>query len=176
MARFVFGMNQSLDGYVDHMAFAPDPVLFEHFVAQTRNLGGSIYGRRMYEIMRYWDEPSSDWGPAERDFADAWCRQPKYVVSRTLTEVGPNASLVSGDLETEMRRLKQELEGDIDVAGTQLAQALGEMGLVDAYRIYLHPVVLGGGTKFFAGALPRLRFEGSQEMSGGVVWLSYARA
>ncbi len=176
MARFVFGMNQSLDGYVDHTGFAPDATLFEHFVRQTAELSGSIYGRRMYEIMRYWDAPSPDWGPAEQAFAEAWCGQHKYVVSRTLTEVGPNASLVTGDLETEMRRLKAELDGDIDVAGTQLAQALGEMGLVDAYRIYLHPVVLGRGTKFFAGALPRLRYTGSEEMSGGVIRLSYARA
>jgi len=81
MGRIVVGMNQSLDGYVDHTAFGPDQVLFRHFIEQVGGLAGSVYGRVMYEVMRYWDEDSPDWGTPERDFAAAWRGQPKWVVS-----------------------------------------------------------------------------------------------
>jgi hypothetical protein len=77
MAKLVFGMNQSLDGYVDHTAFAPGPTLFRHFIDQAREQAGSIYGRRLYEVMRYWDEDDPAWDAAERDFAAAWRSQPK---------------------------------------------------------------------------------------------------
>ena len=72
MAKLVFGMNQSLDGYVDHQEFAPGPALFRHFIEQVRGLTGSVYGRRMYEVMRYWDEDLPDWDAEEHDFAVAW--------------------------------------------------------------------------------------------------------
>ena len=130
MARLVFGMNQSLDGYVDHTGFAPGPVLFRHFIEQVRGLAGSLYGRRMYEVMRYWDDENADWGPDERDFAAAWRGQPKWVVSRTLTSVGPNATLVSDDVAATIRRLKAELDGDMDVAGPALAHSLRDSGLI----------------------------------------------
>jgi hypothetical protein len=71
MATLVFGMNQSLDGYVDHMAFAPSPTLFRHFIAQVGGLAGSLYGRRIYEVMRYWDDDRPEWDEAEREFAVA---------------------------------------------------------------------------------------------------------
>ncbi len=138
MAKLVFGMNQSLDGYVDHQAFAPGPVLFHHFVEQVRGLTGSVYGRRMYEVMRYWDDDLAEWGAAERDFAAAWRSQPKWVVSRSLKSVGPNATLVSDDIEAVIRGLKAERIGEIEVAGPELAQSLADLGLVDEYRT-LHP-------------------------------------
>ena len=98
MAKIVFGMNQSLDGYVDHdhPEFRPSPALFRHFVEQVRGLAGSVYGRRMYEVMRYWDEDHPEWNAAEHDFAAAWRKQPKWVVSRSLKSVGPNASAGAG--------------------------------------------------------------------------------
>jgi dihydrofolate reductase len=173
MARLVFGMNQSLDGYVDHTAFAPAPGLFRHFTEQVGALAGSLYGRRIYEIMSYWDEDRPEWDDAEHAFAQAWRGQPKWVVSRTLTAVGPNASLVEGDLGAAARRLKAEHEGEIDVVGPNLARSLTDLGLIDEYRIYLHPVVLGGGTPFFAGPRPRLRLEGAERMDGDVMRLSY---
>ena len=76
MAKLVFGMNQSLDGYVDHMAFAPSPTLFRHFIEEARGQAGSVYGRTMYEIMRYWDDEHPEWAEAERAFAAAWRKQP----------------------------------------------------------------------------------------------------
>ena len=88
MAKLVFELNQSLDGYVDHQEFAPGPALFHHFTEQVRGLTGSVYGRTMYEVMRYWDEHRPEWDAAERDFVAAWRRQPKWVVSPSLKSVG----------------------------------------------------------------------------------------
>lgn len=176
MAKFVFGMNQSLDGYVDHMAFAPGPALFRHFIEQARRQTGSLYGRRLYEIMRYWDEDQPDWGPDERDFALAWRASPKWVVSRTLQSVGPNATLVGPDLDAAMRQIKASHDGDIEVGGPVLARSLTDLGLIDEYRIYLHPVVIGSGSPFFAGPRPRLRLVGTEQFEGDVIRLSYSPA
>jgi dihydrofolate reductase len=176
MAKLVFGMNQSLDGYVDHEAFAPDPSLFGHFVEQVRGLAGSLYGRRMYEVMRYWDEDHPDWSAEERDFAAAWRRQPKWVVSRSLKSVGPNATLVEGDLGAAVRALKARFDGEIEVAGPELAQSLTDLGLIDEYQLYIHPVVLGGGKPYFAGARPPLRLVASDRFGGDVIRLTYVPA
>src|SRR6478609_3381903 len=157
MAKLVFGMNQSLDGYVDHMAFAPGPTLFRHFIEEAQGQAGSVYGRHMYEVMRYWDDDQPEWEAAEQAFAAAWRHQPKWVVSRSLQSVGPNATLVAADLEATMRALKAERDGEIEVAGPALAHSLTALGLIDEYRIYLHPVVLGHGKPYFAGARPPLR-------------------
>lgn len=175
-ARFVFAMNVSLDGYVDHDRFAPDAALFRHWTDAVRRVKASIYGRKIYEIMRYWEADQPDWGPAERDFAAAWRAQRKWVVSRTLSGVGPGATLVAGDVETALRALKAQLSGEVDVSGTVLAHALGQMGLIDEYRLYTHPVVLGGGTPFFAGARPRLRLTGHERFGPEVIRLTYVPA
>jgi dihydrofolate reductase len=157
MATLVFGMNQSLDGYVDHVAFAPSPTLFRHFIEEARTQAGSVYGRNMYEVMRYWDDDHSEWGEDQRAFAAAWRSQPKSVVSRSLKSVGPDATLISGDLEGTIRRLKAGRDGEIEVAGPSLAHNLTELDLIDEYRIYLHPVVTGHGKPYFAGPRSRLR-------------------
>jgi dihydrofolate reductase len=172
MAKLVFGMNQSLDGYVDHTAFAPSPALFRHFVEEAQGQAGSVYGRRMYDIMRYWDDEDPGWGAPEREFATAWRKQPKWVVSRTLRSVGPNATLVGDDLGSAIRTLKTERDGEIEVAGPNLAKTLTDLGLIDEYRIYLHPVVLGHGTPYFAGPRPRLELATSDRM-GDVLRLTY---
>ncbi|HTI79021.1 MAG TPA: dihydrofolate reductase family protein [Acetobacteraceae bacterium] len=176
MARLVFGMNQSLDGYVDHMAFAPGPALFRHFIEQVRGLTGSVYGRRIYEVMRYWDEDRPEWAAEQRDFAVAWRSKPKWVVSRSLTSVGPNATLVGPDIETAMRGLKAQHGGEIAVAGPDLARSLTDFGLIDEYRLYLHPVVLGRGQPFFAGPRPPLRLVASDQMGEDVIRLTYVPA
>ena len=161
MAKLVFGLNQSLDGYVDHQEFAPGPLLFRHFIEQVRGLSGIVYGRRMYEIMRYWDEDLPEWVAEERDFATAWRSQPKWVVSRSLKSVGPNATLIGDDIEAAIRRLKAQLAGEIHVGGPDLARSLTDLGLVDEYRLYFRPVVLGRGKPFFAGPRPPLRLVAS---------------
>jgi dihydrofolate reductase len=169
-------MNQSLDGYVDHMAFAPSPVLFSHFIEEAQQQAGSVYGRKMYDVMRYWDDDHSEWGAAERDFAAAWRKQPKWVVSRTLKSVGPNATLVGDDLEGTMRKLKSERDGEIEVAGPDLARSLTDLGLIDEYRIYLHPVVLGHGKPYFAGPRPPLHLKTHDRIGEDVIRLVYVPA
>lgn len=176
MAKLVFGMNQSLDGYVDHMAFGPSPVLFRHFIEEARGQAGSVYGRRMYEIMRYWDDDHPEWGTDEQAFAAAWRNQRKWVVSRSLKSVGPNASLVGDDLEGAIRALKAGCDGEIEVAGPNLARSLTELGLIDEYRIYLHPVVLGQGVPYFAGPRSPLRLVTSDRIGEDVIRLSYVPA
>jgi dihydrofolate reductase len=177
MAKFVFGMSQSLDGYVDHLELpVPGPALFHHFYEWVRDLAGSVYGRRLYEIMRYWDEDRPEWTADEREFAVVWRRQPKWVVSRTLKAVGPNATLVEGDLETAMRGLKARFEGEIEVAGPVLAQSLTELGLIDEYRLYFRPFVLGGGQPFFAGPRPPLRLMAADPVGEDAFRLTYVPA
>jgi dihydrofolate reductase len=176
MAKLVLAMNQSLDGYVDHMNFSPSPALFRHFIEQVRGISGSVYGRRMYEVMRYWDADLADWDAERRDFAAAWRRQPKWVVSRSLKSVGPNATLVGDDFEAAIRGLKARHAGEIEVAGPELAQSLTELGLIDEYRLYLHPVVIGHGKPFFAGPRPPLRLVTSDRIAGDVIRLCYVPA
>jgi dihydrofolate reductase len=176
MAKLVFGMNQSLDGYVDHMSFAPGPTLFRYFVEEARGQTGSVYGRKMYELMRYWDDDHPEWDADRHAFAAAWRKQPKWVVSRSLTSVGPNARLLEGELEGAIRRLKAERDGEIEVAGPALAQSLTDLGLIDEYRIYLHPVVLGHGTPYFAGPRPRLRLMTHDRIGEDAIRLTYVPA
>jgi dihydrofolate reductase len=176
MAKLVFGMNQSLDGYVDHQAFRPSTRLFRHFIERVRDVTGTVYGRRIYEVMRYWDEDFPEWGAEQREFAAAWRRKPKWVVSRSSESVGPNATLVANDLEAVVRGLKARLDGEIDVAGPDLAGSLTDLGLIDEYRLYLHPVVLGHGKPFFVGARPPMRFVASDQIDEDVIRLTYLPA
>ncbi len=177
MAKLVFAMNQSLDGYVDHMKLGPPaPEVFGHFIEHVRGLTGSIYGRGLYEVMRYWDEDLPDWDAEDHEFAAAWRSQPKWVVSRSLKSVGPNATLVADDVESVVRKLKAELAGEIAVGGPDLARTLTGAGLIDEYRLYLRPVVLGSGTPFFAGPQPPLRLVASDLIAEGFIRLTYVPA
>ena len=126
--------------------------------------------------MRYWDDDQPEWGADEKAFAAAWRKQPKWVASRTLTSVGPNATLIGTDLEGAIRKLKAEREGEIEVAGPNLAHSLTELGLIDEYRIYLHPVVIGHGKPFFAGPRPPLRLASNDRMGDDVIRLTYVPA
>jgi dihydrofolate reductase len=176
MAKLVFGMNLSLDGYVDHQEMRSGPALFRHFIEHARGVAGSLYGRGMYEVMRYWDEDSPEWDAEQREFAAAWRGQPKWVLSRSLKSVGPNATLVLDDIETVIRGLKDALVGEIAVSGPELARSLTDLGLVDEYRLYFHPVVLGRGKPFFAGPRPPLRLVASDVISEDAIRLTYVPA
>ena len=177
MARLVYGSSQSLDGYVDHMKLGPPaPAAFRHFLELVRGLTGFLYGRRMYEIMRYWDDDAPDWDADDHEFAAAYRSRPKWVVSRSLKSVGPNATLVAHDVEKMIRRLKAELAGEIHVGGPVLAHSLTEAGLIDEYQLYLRPVVLGGGAPFFAGPRPPLHLVGSEVIAEDLVRLRYVPA
>lgn len=177
MARLVYALNQSLDGYVDHAQLGPPaPVAFRHFIGLVRGATGLVYGRHTYEIMRYWDEALPDWDADDHEFAAAWRSRPKWVMSRSLQSVGANATLVAKDAEQAIRRLKAELDGEIHVAGPTLAQSLTAAGLVDEYRLYLRPVVLGGGTPFFAGPRPPVHLVASDVIADDLIRLTYVPA
>ena len=177
MAKLVFELNQSLDGYIDHQELGPPrPVLFRHFIERVRGLTGMVYGRRMYEVMRYWDDDLPDWDAEDREYAAVWRSRPKWVVSRSLKSVGANATLVENDIEAVIRGLKAELVGEIEVAGPDLARSLTDLGLIDEYRLYLRPVVLGRGKPFFAGPRPPLHLVASDLVDEDVIRLTYVPA
>lgn len=181
MGRLIFGMMQSLDGYVAGVAGGPQlpppgSALHLHFNDHMRDLAGCLCGRRMYEVMRFWDEDRPDWGPIDRDFAAAWRARPKWVVSRSLKTVGPNAALVRDDLYSFVHGLKAQIEGSIDVAGPELAGSLTDLGLIDEYRLYLRPYVLGRGKPYFAGARPPLRLTAADPVGEDTFRLTYVPA
>ena len=161
MGKLIFGMMQSLDGYVDDAAGrlqlpppgrgAPPPL---H--RSSLRFGRSFYGRRMYEVMRYWDEDPAGMGRGCARLRGGAAE--KLVASRTLKSVGENATLVDGDLEVFVRRQKAEVEGDMDVAGPDLAGNLTSLGLIDEYRLYFRPFVPGARKPYFGGDRPPLRF------------------
>jgi dihydrofolate reductase len=175
MAQVFFGMNMSLDGFVnhDHPAMLPDAELFRYFIDQMGDILVSVYGRKLYELMQYWDEDDAAWPADYLEFAVAWRKIPKIVASTSLTRVGPNAQLVRDDIAGVVRDLKAKPGGQIEVGGTQLAQHLGEAGLIDEYHIFLHPVVMGSGTPFFAGSPPPLRLIGHERIGQSYLRLSY---
>lgn len=181
MAKLVYGMMMSLDGYVSGPEGgsglgAPDPVLHRYFNDYMRTLSGCLYGRRIYDIMRYWDEDQSGQDEIGLNFGAAWRSLPKWVVSQTLGSVGPAATLVDKDVEIFVRALKFDHDGEIAVAGPELAGTLADLGLLDEYRIYVCPVALGSGKPFFSTPTPPLRLLSSDRIGESTILLHYARA
>jgi len=179
VARLVFGMMQSLDGYVADASGGlqlppPGERLSRYFNDYVRKLAGVIYGRRMYDVMRYWDDDQPDWDAGDRDFAAAWRATPKWVVSRTLQSVGPNATLIRDDAGGSVRALKAKLDGQVDVAGPELAGSLTALGLIDEYHLYFRPFVFGGGKPYFSGPRPPLRLLSAEAIGEDAVRLVYA--
>jgi dihydrofolate reductase len=183
MAKIVFGMTQSLDGYVagvdgelEPPLHAPGNAFFEYWVDYVRGLAGSLYGRRIYDLMRYWDDDQPQWDASERAFAAAWRKHPKWVASRSPRQVGPNATLIEGDLDAFVRRLKADVDGVIAVAGPDLAASLTALGLIDEYQLYFRPFVLGRGKPYFAGARAPLRLVATDFVGEDAVRLTFVPA
>ena len=184
MATIVYAMPTSLDGYIAGPSGGidlpvPEEELHQHFNDKMRRISIALCGRRMYEIMRFWDSPEREIAASEveRDFAHAWRETPKVVFSSTLQQVGPNASLVKGDVEAVARSLKADTDGEISVSGADLAGQLARAGLIDEYRLYVHPVVLGGGKPYFRSGLSlALKPLGTEGLAQGVTLLRYAPA
>ncbi|MEK6191662.1 MAG: dihydrofolate reductase family protein [Chloroflexota bacterium] len=186
MGKLIYSLNVSLDGYVetpDHSLdwASVDDELHAWFNDLARELDASLYGRRMYELMAgYWPTAGSD--PAatevERDFARIWIETPKVVFSSTLPSVEWNSRLVRGDVGDELARLRTEFDRDLDVGGPTLASAFIRRGLVDEYRLLVHPVILGAGTPFFPALEDpiRLRLTETRTFESGVIYLGYAAA
>jgi dihydrofolate reductase len=184
MRRVIFSMGVSLDGFIAGPSgeigwSAPDAELHRFHNAQTRELGAHFCGRGLYETMRYWDtaEASASDDEVVREFAALWQALPKVVFSTTLERVEGNARLATGDLEDEVARLKGEPGKDVAVGGAGLAAAFAARGLVDEFRLFVSPVVLGGGTPYFPASERRLDLELVETRTFGsrVVYLRYRR-
>ncbi len=179
MGHVIFGMNTSVDGYVagpagraDDMP-GPSDELHQYFNDLQKSAALSLYGRELYTDMHYWDTDDPSWTGVQKEFAAVWRETPKVVVSTTLTEVGPNTTLVSEDVDEELRRVVATTDGEIDVGGPTLAATLTRLGLIDEYRIYQHPQVLGGGKPFFAEETPRLSLLDVEMLPDDTVLLRY---
>jgi dihydrofolate reductase len=158
--HIVYGFAVSVDGYIanaqgDIGLPVPEEALHRHFNEMQKRVAVNLYGRNMYEVMKYWDAPPADSSEFAQEFARAWQATPKVVFSTTLESVGPNARLVKekADVERTVRQLKAETNGNIDVGGAGLAASLVRFGLVDEFRLYMMPVVLGGGKPYFEAGL-----------------------
>ncbi len=181
MGKFILSMNVSLDGYVDDIGGnlvmpAPSSEVFRFWIDEVGRHAATIYGRRMYEVMRYWDQDDPNWSDALREFADIWRKVPKWVVSSTLGEVGPNATLIKGDIAAQARDLKARTDGTISVSGPEIAGLMTGLNLIDEYHMVLRPYVLGQGKPFFHGARPPLKLVSSERLDDDTMHLVYVPA
>jgi len=178
-----YSMGVSLDGYIvgPDGGFdwtVPDKDVFRFWIDEIREVGVHLMGRRLYETMLYWETADQDESldDAELEWAALWKPLPKVVFSTTLSAVQGNARLVSGGLADEIERLRAEPgEGDIAIGGATLAAEAASLGLVDEYRIMVHPVLVGGGVPYFPQAERRVDLElvESRTFSSKVVYLRY---
>jgi dihydrofolate reductase len=186
MGRLIYGMNVTLDGFIETPEHdlswgTVDDELHSWFNDRMRDIGASLYGRRLYEVMSgHWPtaESDPDIGPVELEFARIWNSTPRFVFSNTLTEVHHNSRLVRGDVAEILEQVRGEIEGDLEVGGANLAAQFIERGLVDEFNVVVHPVSIGGGTPFFPSlASPlRLRLTETKRFESGVVALTYVPA
>jgi dihydrofolate reductase len=184
MRTVIYSMSMSLDGFIagpggDIGFTAPDEELFRFHVGQTRHIGVELMGRRLYEAMLVWgDADAAPSGPDELEFARIWNAIPKVVFSITLQQVQGNARLAAGDVASEVAKLKEEPgEGVISVGGAGLASTLIKLDLIDEYRLFVAPVVLGGGTPYFPPLDHGISLEllETRTFGSGVVYLRYRR-
>lgn len=158
MRNLIYSMNVSLDGYIaapgDDISWGvPSVELHQWFNDRAREVGVSLYGRKLWELMSaHWPtaDQQPDVTPVEAEFARIWQRTPKVVFSSTLAGVEGNARLVTGDAVAEIARLKAEDGAPMEIGGAMLASAAMRAGLIDEYQVVTHPVLVGGGTPFFS--------------------------
>lgn len=184
MSDVIFSMTVSLDGFIaapgDDIGWsAPDEELHRFHNDRVRDLGGQFLGRKLYETMLYWESANEDpeWGEVERDFAAIWRPLPKVVFSHSLEKVEGNARLATGGIAEEVARLKEQSDKDLGVGGAGLAGAFTELGLVDVYELFVAPIVLGAGTRYFPPLRERIPLELVERRSFGslVEYLRYRR-
>ncbi len=186
MRKIIYAMSVSLDGYIEapggDLSWSnPDKELHSHFNELESSIDINFYGRRLYETMAaFW--PTADENPAapeyEKEYARLWRKMPKIVFSKTLAQVGWNSRLVRGNIAGEVKKLKDQPGNDMSVGGAELAAAFMELGLIDEFRLYLHPVVLGGGKPMFRPLRDpvRLQLVETRKFGQGVVLLRYQQA
>jgi dihydrofolate reductase len=185
MSKLIYAMGVSADGFIagprgEGDWAVPDAELHRFHNDQARELEAHLLGRRLYEVMTYWEKPGAS-DPAhpghEIEFAQIWRDLPKVVFSRTLESVQGNTRIAERDPVEELAVLKEEFDGDLAVGGAGLASTFIEHDLIDEYRLFVSPVVLGGGTPFFAPTERRIELDLVETRTFGsrVVYLRYAR-
>jgi len=185
MRSVIYSMSVSLDGFIagpdgDIGFTAPDEEQFRFHVEQTRHIGVELMGRALYETMLVWESPeTSPSGAEELEFARIWKAIPKVVFSTTLEDVRGNARLAGDDVTGEVARLKEVPgEGVVSVGGAGLASTLIKLDLIDEYRLFVVPVVLGRGTPYFPSLDRRIELELLETRTFGsrVTYLRYLRS
>ena len=186
MGKLIYLLNVSLDGFVetpDHSLewTLIDDELHSWFNDQQRATEASLYGRGMWETMSpYWPTVESDPSATEvmKEYGRIWVDTPKIVFSSSLESVEGNARLVNGDIHDELSKVREEFSGDLEVSGATLASAFIRAGLVDEYRLAVHPVALGQGTPYFPklDEPMRLRQVDSKRFGSGVMYSAFVPA
>ena len=183
MGTVIYSMGVSLDGFIAGPKgeidwAAPDQELMRFHNEQTRELGVHLCGRRLYGAMLPWEtaeETQSD--PLQLEFAQVWKAIPKVVFSSTLQEVEGNARLARAGVADEVAKLKEQSGKNLSVGGAGLASSLVKLNLIDEYRLFVNPVVLGGGTRYFPALDERISLElvETQTFGSRVIYLRYRR-
>jgi dihydrofolate reductase len=185
VGKLIYSMSVSADGFIegpdgDFSWGAPGEELFRFHTDRIRQLGAHLCGRRLYETMLYWETADQDpaLGTDEREFAEIWQGLPKVVFSTTLESVEGNARLASGSVSEEVRNLREQVDGDLEVGGAALATDCIELDLVDEYRLFVYPVIVGGGKPFFPSTRAGLELEllETRSFASRVVYLRYRRS
>jgi dihydrofolate reductase len=184
MRPLIYSMAVSLDGSIagprgEGGWAAPDAELHRFHNEQARELDLHLLGRRLYEVMTYWEtaeEHNPTAPPHELEFARIWKQLPKLVYSKSLEAVEGNTRLSRGNPAQEVQALKEQDGGPIGVGGATLAASLTAHRLIDEYHLFVSPVVLGGGKPFFAGGTHvELDLTETRTFSSRVVYLRYRR-
>ena len=182
MHRVTYSMSTSLDGYIvgPDGSFdwsEPDPEVFRGFLDELRETGVHLMGRRLYETMLYWDDADPQTlDEQEQEWARLWRALPKVVFSTTLTAVeGAGTRLAGGGIAEEIERLRAEPgDGDIALGGATLAAEAARLGLIDEYRIRIHPILVGGGIPFLVYDERQVRLELVESRPyGPIVYVRY---
>lgn len=184
MAKLIYSMNPSLDGFISGPDgnfdwSVPDEELHRFHNDCVRALGGHLLGRRLYETMVYWEtaHENPEMTDYALEFADIWRALPKVVFSHSLTQVVGNTRLARGGIAEEAARLMERTGQDVAIGGAQLAGAATKLGLVDEFRLFINPVLAGGGKSFFPDldrTIP-LKLAETRTFGGRIVYLRYER-
>jgi dihydrofolate reductase len=179
MRKVLYGLNVSLDGFYEDINgkidfTVPEEEVFRHFIELEKEVEVHLYGRKMYETMCYW-KVDQNFDSAELEYAKVWNKKPNVVFSRTLEIVAPNDRLIRDNIAQEVDKLKKGPGKYMAVGGGEIASTFINLGLIDEYRFYFRPIVLGKGKPMFQSLAQNLalKFMDSKAIGSGVVLLRY---